>query len=81
MRRFDKGGEAFYDPISALHKAVRGSDPDAALYWMCRMLDGGTDPLYVGAADDPDGERGHRPRRSAGVVADTRRRRDVQAPG
>jgi len=48
MRRFDKGGEAFYDQISALHKAVRGSDPDASLYWMCRMLDGGADPLYVG---------------------------------
>jgi len=46
-RRFDKGGEAFYDQISALHKAVRGSDPDAALYWLCRMLDGGCDPLYV----------------------------------
>jgi len=48
LRRFDKGGEAFYDQISALHKAVRGSNPDAALYWMCRMLDGGADPLYVG---------------------------------
>jgi len=48
LRRFDKGGENFYDQISALHKAVRGSDPDAALYWMCRMLDGGADPLYVG---------------------------------
>jgi putative ATPase len=48
LRRFDKGGEAFYDQISALHKAVRGSDPDAALYWLCRMLDGGVDPLYVG---------------------------------
>ena len=48
LRRFDKGGEAFYDLISALHKAVRGSDPDASLYWMCRMLDGGADPLYVG---------------------------------
>ena len=48
LRRFDKGGEAFYDQISALHKAVRGSNPDAALYWMCRMLDGGTDALYVG---------------------------------
>jgi putative ATPase len=46
-RRFDKGGEQFYDQISALHKAVRGSDPDAALYWLCRMLDGGCDPLYV----------------------------------
>jgi putative ATPase len=48
LRRFDKGGEQFYDQISALHKSVRGSDPDAALYWMIRMLDGGADPLYVG---------------------------------
>jgi putative ATPase len=48
LRRFDKGGEAFYDQISALHKSVRGSDPDAALYWMCRMLDGGAEPLYLG---------------------------------
>ncbi|MGE5638594.1 MAG: replication-associated recombination protein A [Clostridia bacterium] len=48
LRRFDKGGEQFYDQISALHKAVRGSDPDAALYWMVRMLDGGAEPLYVG---------------------------------
>ncbi len=48
LRRFDKGGEAFYDQISALHKAVRGSDPDAALYWFCRMLDGGAEPLYLG---------------------------------
>ena len=46
-RRFDKGGDQSYDQISALHKAVRGSDPDAALYWLCRMLDGGCDPLYV----------------------------------
>ncbi|MAT91185.1 MAG: recombination factor protein RarA [Halioglobus sp.] len=46
-RRFDKGGDLFYDQISALHKAVRGSAPDAALYWFCRMLDGGCDPLYV----------------------------------
>ncbi len=45
--RFDKGGEAFYDQISALHKAVRGSDPDGALYWLCRMLAGGCDPMYV----------------------------------
>jgi len=45
---FDKGGDAFYDQISALHKSVRGSDPDAALYWLCRMLDGGADPLYLG---------------------------------
>jgi putative ATPase len=48
LRRFDKGGEHFYDQISALHKSVRGSDPDAALYWMVRMLDGGADPLYIG---------------------------------
>jgi putative ATPase len=47
LRRFDKGGEAFYDQISALHKAVRGSNPDASLYWLCRMLDGGADPLYL----------------------------------
>ncbi len=46
-RRFDKGGEAFYDQISALHKSVRGSSPDAALYWLVRMLDGGCDPLYI----------------------------------
>ena len=46
-RRFDKGGDAFYDQISALHKSVRGSDPDASLYWLCRMLDGGCDPLYL----------------------------------
>ena len=46
-RRFDKGGDQFYDQISALHKAVRGTDPDAALYWLARMLDGGCDPLYV----------------------------------
>jgi len=46
-RRFDKGGEAFYDQISALHKSIRGSNPDAALYWFCRMLDGGCDPLYL----------------------------------
>jgi putative ATPase len=48
LRRFDKGGEQFYDQISALHKAVRGSSVDAALYWMVRMLDGGADPLYLG---------------------------------
>ena len=46
-RRFDKQGEAFYDQISALHKSIRGSDPDASLYWLMRMLDGGCDPLYV----------------------------------
>jgi putative ATPase len=47
MRRFDKGGDIFYDQISALHKSVRGSDPNAALYWLARMIDGGCDPLYV----------------------------------
>ena len=46
-RRFDKGGDQFYDQISALHKSVRGSDPDGALYWLCRMLDGGCDPHYI----------------------------------
>ena len=48
LQRFDKGGEAFYDQISALHKSVRGSNPDAALYWMTRMLVGGAEPLYIG---------------------------------
>jgi putative ATPase len=47
VRRFDKGGDNFYDQISALHKSVRGSHPDAALYWLCRMLDGGADPAYL----------------------------------
>lgn len=47
LRRFDKGGDSFYDQISALHKSVRGSDPDAALYWFCRMLEAGTDPKYL----------------------------------
>ncbi len=47
LRRFDKGGDLFYDQMSALHKSVRGSDPDAALYWLSRMLDGGCDPLYI----------------------------------
>lgn len=47
LRRFDKGGDLFYEQISALHKSVRGTDPDAALYWFCRMLDGGCDPLYI----------------------------------
>ncbi|MDC0661861.1 replication-associated recombination protein A [Marinobacter sp. SS21] len=47
LRRFDKGGDIFYDQISALHKSVRGSDPDGSLYWLCRMLEGGCDPLYV----------------------------------
>jgi putative ATPase len=47
VRRFDKQGDAFYDQISALHKSVRGSDPDASVYWLCRMLDGGCDPRYI----------------------------------
>ena len=47
IRRFDKSGDCFYDQISALHKSVRGSNPDAALYWLCRMLDGGADPTYL----------------------------------
>jgi putative ATPase len=47
LRRFDNRGEYFYDQISALHKSIRGSDPDASLYWLCRMLDGGCDPLYI----------------------------------
>ncbi|WP_298609455.1 replication-associated recombination protein A [uncultured Thiothrix sp.] len=47
LRRFDKGGDLFYEQISALHKSVRGTDPDAALYWFCRMLDGGCDPVYI----------------------------------
>jgi putative ATPase len=47
LRRFDKGGDIFYEQISALHKAVRGSDPDASLYWFVRMIDGGCDPIYI----------------------------------
>lgn len=47
LKRFDKGGDRFYEQISALHKSVRGSNPDAALYWLCRMLEGGCDPLYI----------------------------------
>jgi putative ATPase len=47
LRRFDKSGDLFYEQISAMHKSVRGSNPDAALYWMCRMLDGGCDPVYI----------------------------------
>jgi replication-associated recombination protein RarA len=81
LRRFDKGGEAFYDQISALHKSVRGSSPDAALYWMCRMLDGGADPLYVGrrlirmASEDI----GLADPRALAVTMDCRRR--LRAPG
>ena len=60
-RRFDNKGEYFYDQISALHKSIRGSDPDASLYWLMRMLDGGCDPLYVARRMI----RGSRPRTSA----------------
>src|SRR6059036_500383 len=66
LRRFDKGGDAFYDQISALHKSVRGSNPDASLYWLVRMLDGGADPLYIGAPI----EHSHEPvQRRVGVRA------------
>ena len=58
LRRFDKGGDAFYDQISALHKSVRGSSPDGALYWLTRMLDGGADPLF-GTAYCADGVGGY----------------------
>jgi hypothetical protein len=64
LRRFDRGGDLFYDQISALHKAVRGSSPDAALYWLARMLDG----LRSAVPRPPsraDGQRGHRQRRPA----------------
>ncbi len=81
LRRFDKGGEAFYDQISALHKSVRGSDPDASLYWFCRMLDGGADPLYVGRrmirmASEDIGLADPR-----ALAAHARRGRDLRAPG
>ncbi len=78
-RRFDKKGEQFYDQISALHKAVRGTDPDAALYWLCRMLDGGCDPRYVCAARDPHGLRRHRQCRSARAAAGARGGRGLRA--
>ena len=58
MRRFDKGGDVFYEQISALHKALRGSAPDAALYWFCRMLDGGGRPALHRPAVGPVGQRG-----------------------
>ena len=74
-RRFDKGGENFYDQISALHKSVRGSDPDASLYWFVRMLDGGADPRYLARRIDPHGERGHRARGPARARHLRRRRR------
>ena len=59
-RRFDKGGDVFYEQISALHKAVRGSSPDAALYWCMRMLDGGCDPIYIARRVFTYGQRGYR---------------------
>jgi putative ATPase len=80
LRRYDKGGEQFYDTISALHKSVRGSDPDAALYWLVRMLDGGaTRATRRGAA--AHGQRGHRPGRPARPAAGAGRGRGLRAPG
>ena len=76
-----QGRRAFYDQISALHKSVRGSDPDAALYWLVRMLDGGADPLYLGAAPGAHGDRGRRPRRSARAAPRAGCLRDLRAPG
>ena len=81
LRRFDKGGEAFYDQISALHKSVRGSDPDAALYWLCRMLDGGADPFVPWAAPDSHGGGGHRSCRPARLADLPRRLRMLRATG
>jgi putative ATPase len=63
---YDKSREEHYNLISALHKSIRGSDPDAALYWMARMLAGGEQPLYIAAPARARGGGGHRPRRSAG---------------
>ena len=65
--KYDKSGDAHYNLISALHKSVRGSDPDAALYWLARMLEGGEDPRYPRPPHHPHGGRGHRPRRPAGA--------------
>ena len=81
LRRFDKGGEQFYDQISALHKSVRGSDPDASLYWLVRMLDGGADPLYLGAAHRAHGGGGHRPRRPARAAPRARCRETYERLG
>ena len=64
---YDKSREEHYNLISALHKSVRGSDPDAALYWLARMLEGGEDPLYLGAAAGAHGGGGYRPGRPAGA--------------
>jgi putative ATPase len=79
-RRFDKGGDNFYDQISALHKSVRGSNPDAALYWLCRMLDGGADALPV-APHRAHGVGRHRPGRPARHADRQRRRHHLRAPG
>jgi putative ATPase len=71
MRRaaqYDKSGDAHYNLISALHKSVRGSDPDAALYWFARMLEGGEDPRLSGPPHHPHGGGGYRPGRSAGAA-------------
>ena len=65
--KFDKSGDEHYNLISALHKSVRGSDPDAALYWFARMLAGGEDPRFLARRPYPDGGRGYRPCRSAGA--------------
>ena len=81
LRRYDKGGEQFYDTISALHKSVRGSDPDASLYWLARMLDGGVDPRYVARRAGAHGQRGHRPGRPARAAPRARRGRGLRAPG
>ena len=64
---YDKAQDGHYNLISALHKSVRGSDPDAALYYLCRMLDAGEDPLYHRAPRGAHGGRGYRARRSAGA--------------
>ena len=64
---YDKAQEGHYNLISALHKAVRGSDPDAALYYLARMFDGGEDPLFIARRVDPHGGGGHRPRRPPGA--------------
>jgi putative ATPase len=80
MRRaakYDKSGEEHYNLISALHKSVRGSDPDAALYWFARMLEGGEDPRFLARRIDPHGGRGYRPCRSAGAGAVHRRLGDL----
>ena len=81
MRRYDKGGDQFYDTISALHKSVRGSDPDASLYWFVRMLDGGVRPALHGPPPDPHGGRGHRAGRPARAAPGAGRGRGLRAAG